>query len=36
VGFNPYRKTRRRPSDYVLVAAGLVVALALVLWALLG
>jgi hypothetical protein len=36
VGFNPYRKTRRRWSDYVFVALGLLVALALVLWAFLG
>jgi len=33
VGYNPYRKFRARPSDYALVAAALVVALALVLWA---
>jgi hypothetical protein len=36
VGFNPYRKVRRRPSDYLLVVAALVVAVMLVLWALLG
>ena len=36
VGFNPYRKVRRRPSDLVFVAAAIVIALALVLWALLG
>jgi hypothetical protein len=36
VGFNPYRQMRRRPSDYVFVAAALVVAAVLVLWALLG
>jgi hypothetical protein len=36
VGFNPYRARRRRPADYVFVAAGLLVALALVLWAILG
>ena len=36
VGFNPYRKARRRPSDLILVAAAIVVAAALVLWALLG
>jgi hypothetical protein len=36
VGFNPYRARQRRPSDYVFVAAGLVVGLLLVLWALLG
>jgi hypothetical protein len=36
MGLNPYRPQRRRPSDYLFVAAGLIVALALVLWALLG
>jgi hypothetical protein len=36
VGFNPYRKVRRRPSDLLLVAAAIVIALGLVLWALLG
>jgi hypothetical protein len=36
VGFNPYRKMRRRPSDYVLLVAGLAVTVALVLWALLA
>jgi hypothetical protein len=36
VGLNPYRSMRRRRSDYVFVAAGLLVAVALVLWALLG
>jgi hypothetical protein len=36
MGLNPYRSMRRRPSDYVFVAAGLLVAVALVLWALLG
>jgi hypothetical protein len=36
VGFNPYRKVKRRRSDYVFVAVGLVIALALVLWAFLG
>jgi hypothetical protein len=36
VGLNPYRKHRRRPSDYVLVGGCLLVVLALVLWALLG
>jgi hypothetical protein len=36
VGFNPYHRQRRRPSDYVLVAAGILVALALVAWAALG
>lgn len=36
MGFNPNRVYRRRPSDYVFVAAGLAAALALVLWAFLG
>jgi hypothetical protein len=33
VGFNPYRPQRRRQSDYVFVAAALVVTLALLAWA---
>jgi hypothetical protein len=36
VGFNPYRRPRRRTSDYVFVAAGVLVAIALVAWAVLG
>ena len=36
VGLNPYRKHRRRPSDYVLVGACLALVLALVVWAFLG
>jgi hypothetical protein len=36
MGYNPYRRFRARPADYVLVVAAVVVALALVLWALLG
>ena len=36
VGLNPYRPMRRRRSDYVFVAAALVVAAVLVLWALFG
>jgi len=36
VGFNPYRRFRARPADYALVAVAIVVALALVAWALLG
>lgn len=36
VGYNPYRKFRARPSDYLLVAVCLVVALSLVLWAAVG
>jgi hypothetical protein len=33
MGFNPFRASRRRPSDYVLVAAAVVVAVALLVWA---
>jgi hypothetical protein len=36
MGFDPTRPQRRRTSDYVLVAAAIVVCLILVLWALLG
>jgi hypothetical protein len=36
VGFNPYRRFRARPADYALVAAAILVALALVLWGVLG
>jgi hypothetical protein len=36
VGFNPHRRQKRRPSDYVFVAAAIVVALVLVAWALLA
>ncbi|MGA9276950.1 hypothetical protein [Ilumatobacter sp.] len=36
VGFNPYRKFRARPSDYLLVAVAVIVAIALVAWAFLG
>jgi hypothetical protein len=36
VGLNPYRKRVRRTSDYVFVAAAVVVALALLAWALLA
>lgn len=34
MGFNPYRKQKRRTSDYVLVLAALAVVAALLLWAL--
>jgi len=33
VGFNPFRQQKRRASDYVLVAAALIVVALLVLWA---
>jgi hypothetical protein len=36
MGYNPYRRFRARPVDYVLVVAAVLVALLLVLWALLG
>jgi hypothetical protein len=36
VGLNPYRPQKQRRGDIVFVAAGLVVALLLVLWALFG
>jgi hypothetical protein len=36
MGFNPNRKHRRRPSDYLFVGAALVVAVVLVAWALLA
>jgi hypothetical protein len=36
VGYNPYRRFRARPVDYVLVVVAVLVAVALVLWAFLG
>ncbi len=36
MGYNPYRRFKARPSDYVLVVVAIVVALALVAWALLA
>lgn len=36
MGFNPHRKQRRRPADYLFVAAALVVAVVLVAWAFLA
>lgn len=36
MGFNPYRPQKRRASDYLLVAAAVVVCIALVAWALFG
>ncbi len=36
MGMDPTRPHRRRPTDYLYVAAGLVVAALLVLWAVLG
>jgi len=36
MGYNPYRKFRAKPADYVLVATAVAVALALVLWGIFG
>lgn len=36
VGFNPFRARRRRPSDYVMVGAALVVVVILLAWAVAG
>jgi hypothetical protein len=35
MGFNPFRQQRRRPSDYVMVAAAFAIIAALLIWALL-
>jgi len=36
VGFNPYRKFRARPVDYVLLSLVFAVAIGLVIWAVVG
>lgn len=36
MGFNPYRKFRAKPVDYVLIAAVFAAAGAMVVWAFLG
>jgi len=36
VGYNPYRKYKAKPADYVMVVMAIVVALGLVAWAFLG
>ncbi len=36
MGFDPTRKRQRRSSDYLFVAAGITVAVLLVMWAFLG
>jgi len=36
VGFNPYRRFRAKPADYVLVVAAFAIAIALVAWAFFG
>jgi hypothetical protein len=33
VGFNPFRQQRRRPTDYVMVAAAFAVVAILLIWA---
>lgn len=36
MGLNPYRPQKQRPSDIAFVAAGIIVAILLVLWAFFG
>jgi energy-coupling factor transporter transmembrane protein EcfT len=36
VGYNPYRRFKAKPADYVLVAVCLAIAVALLIWALAG
>lgn len=36
MGFNPYRKFKAKPADYVFVAAGVVAAVGLTVWAFFG
>lgn len=36
VGFNPFRQQRRRPTDYLMVAAAFVVVAILLTWAVIG
>lgn len=36
VGYNPYRKFKARPSDYVMVVAAVTIAVALVVWGMFG
>lgn len=36
MGFNPSHPQRRRPSDYLLVAAALIICVAAVVWAFVG
>jgi hypothetical protein len=33
MGFNPLREARRRPSDYVMLAAAFALVIALLVWA---
>lgn len=36
MGFNPHRRTRKSPADYLMVAAALTVCVLLLAWALLA
>lgn len=36
MGYNPYRKFRAKPGDYALVAAAVLIAMLLVVWAFFG
>ena len=36
VGYNPYRRFKAKPADYVLVAVCIALAIALLAWALVG
>jgi hypothetical protein len=36
MGYNPYRKFKARPSDYVMIGVGMAVTFGLVLWGLLS
>jgi hypothetical protein len=36
MGYNPYRKYRARPADYVLLALVFVIAIGLLAWAVVG
>lgn len=36
MGMNPYRKQRRRPTDYVFVGAAVILAVALIAWGFFG
>jgi hypothetical protein len=36
MGYNPYRKFRARPTDYVLLTLVFVILIGLLIWALLG
>ena len=36
VGFNPFRPARRRPTDYLMVAAAMLIVVLLLAWAFTG